>query len=398
LYPQNEADSAGFEKPGAKHTLEEGAMSAPGRERLRVEALRCDLPGASEVVSLTTGKDGAIYGGTTGDKGHLFFRFDPATRSVTDLGRLVKSGTQLHTRSRPIEQKIHHALVSAPDGAIYGGTGQNVAIGGPWYKTDEDEGGHVFRYDPASGKCEDLGIPVPHEWIINLTSNVEWTILYGMTYPLNHLFSVDLRSGGLRMVGQVRGVTTGDSGASHEIICDLAGNVYGSCGEGYLFRYEPERGEVVETDIRLPGGSVRIDALARDAKGLIYGACWESGHLFSFDSSEQKVTVLGQPNPGPRLPALVFGADGLLYGAAGGGDQYNTRTAFIFSYDPRSGKVAEVGDIYDPAAGIRGQRMHAMTVGLDGLLFAGETGAERKAAGEVAEEPYLYICKVVSVS
>jgi sugar lactone lactonase YvrE len=369
-------------------------MSKQEAARLTVEALRCDLPGASEVVSLATGLDGSIYGGTTGDKGHLFFRFDPATRSVADLGHLVTSGTQLRTRSKPIEQKIHHALVPAPDGAIYGATGQNVAMGGPWYKTDEDEGGHVFRFDPGTGQCEDLGIPVPHEWIINLASNVECTVLYGMTYPLNHLFSCDLASGRMRMVGQVRGLTTGDSGASHEIICDVAGNVYGSCGEGYLFRYEPGKGEIVETDIRLPGESVRLDSLARDTKGLVYGACWESGHLFSFEPARQKVTVLGQPNPGPRLPALVFGTDGLLYGAAGGGDQYNTRTAFIFSYDPGSGKTEEVGDIFDPDSGIRGQRMHAMTVGLDGVLYAGETGAERKVAGQAAEEPYLYICKV----
>lgn len=362
--------------------------------RLCVEAMRCDLPGASEVVSLTTGRDGMIYGGTTGDKGHLFFRFDPKTRTVTDLGHLVKSGTQLYTRTKPIEQKIHHALVSAPDGSIYGGTGQNVAMGGPWYKTDEDEGGHVFRYDPRTGQCDDLGIPVPHEWIINLASNVECTILYGMTYPLNHLFSCDLRTGSMRIVGQVRGLTAGDSGASHEIICDLAGNVYGSCGEGYLFKYEPERDEIIETDIALPGGSVRIDALARDEKGLIYGACWESGHLFSFDPATEELKILGQPNPGPRLPALVFGRDGLLYGAAGGGDQYNTRTAFVFSYDPKSGELEEVGDIYDPASGIRGQRMHAMTVGLDGTLYAGETGAEHKEAGVAAEQPYLYICNI----
>jgi sugar lactone lactonase YvrE len=363
---------------------------------LKVEALRCDLPGASEVVSLTTGRDGMIYGGTTGDRGHLFFRFDPATRTCTDLGHLVISGTQLHTRRKPIEQKIHHALVATPDGAIYGGTGQNVAIGGPWYKTDEDEGGHVFRYDPRTGQCTDLGIPVPHEWIINLTPNAEWTVLYGMTYPLNHLFSCDLRTGRMRMVGQVRGLTAGDSGASHEVICDLAGNVYGSCGEGFLFRYQPDSDELVETDIPLPGGSVRLDALARDQSGLIYGATWESGHLFSFDPKTEKTMVLGQPNPGPRLPALVFGTDGLLYGAAGGGDQYNTRAAFIFSYDPRTGAIAEVGDIYDPASEIRGQRMHAMTMGLDGVLYAGETGAVRKATGEAAEEPYLYICRLLS--
>jgi hypothetical protein len=369
-------------------------MSKQRTRTIHVDALRCDLPGASEVVSLTAGLDGAIYGGTTGDKGHLFFRFDPATRKVTDLGHLVKSGTQLYARRNPVQQKIHHALVASPDGAIYGATGQNVAIGGPWYKTDEDEGGHVFRYDPKTGRCDDLGVPVPYEWIINLTSNVGCTILYGMTYPLNHLFSCDLRTGEMRKVGQVRGVTAGDSGASHEIICDMAGNVYGSCGEGYLFRYEPASGEMVETEISLPGGSVRIDAFARDKKGVIYGACWESGHLFSFDPSEQKLTVLGQPNPGPRLPALVFGTDGLLYGAAGGGEQYNTRTGFIFSYDPSTREIVEIGDIYDPATDIKGQRMHAMAVGLDGVLYAGETGAQRKAAGEAAEEPYLYICKI----
>lgn len=339
------------------------------------------LPGAREVVSLAFGQDRRLYGGLTGAKGHLFFRYDPQTRRVADLGGKVVSANLLYDQQgQAVTQKIHKAIYVAPDGRIYGGTGQNIGMGCPHYRVLDDEGGHLFVYDPATGKGADLGVPIAHEWIINLTGDAGGENIYGMTYPLNYVFRYHVRRKTMRVIGQLHGGTYGDSGCSHECICDLDGHLYGSCSAGYLFKYDVKKDRLIETDLKLPGRDWRIDSLARADNGRIYGGTHENGYLFSFDPRRRRLRCLGQPHPGPRLPGLAFGPDGRLYGCAGGGANYNTRTAFVFRYDLHKQRLEELGAVHCGSRKIRGQRMHAMAIDREGTLYLGETGSERNPA------------------
>ena len=364
---------------------------------MRVKVHEVELPGGLEVVSLATGADGRIYGGMTGAKDHLLFEYDPETDSVRDLGDKVVSSNQLYARDgEPTPQKIHHALDGLSDGRIVGGTGQNVGFGARHRKFTEDEGGHVFVYDPATDTGVDLGAPVPHMWIVATTVSPDGKLLYGMTYYHNDFFAVDLATGEVVFADQVHGGVWGDSACSHTIVCDDNGMVYGSCSDGYLFTYDTATKRLTETDARLPGeDTCRIDALTVGGDGLIYGGTWETGIVFSVEPGSLKVTELCRPNDGPRLPALVE-RDGVLYGAAGGGPQYNTRGAFLFEYDPRKNAYREIGPIVDGEVGVEAARVHAMTVGRDGRLYAGETGATvgrfKSDSGdlEAGMHPYLY--------
>ncbi len=365
---------------------------------MRVKAYEVELPGGSEVVSLTTGMNGRIYGGMTGAREHLLFEYAPDTEAVRDLGSEIVPSNQLFDRQgAPISQKIHHALSTLADGRIVGGTGQNMGYGARHRKINEDDGGHVFAYDPATDQGRDLGVPVPHMWIIATTVSPDGRMVFGMTYYHNDFFAMDLGSGEVVFADQVHAGTWGDSACSHTIVCDKDGTVYGSCSEGYLFTYDSAKKKLTETDVKLPGeGSYRIDALLAAEDGMIYGGTWETGVVFSVEPGSLTVTELCRPNDGPRLPALVE-RDGLLYGAAGGGSQYGTRGAFLFEYDPRKNAYREVGAIVDEAAGIEAARVHAMTVGLDGTIYAGETGATQSrfdaASGDIEAgmHPYLYI-------
>ena len=365
---------------------------------MKVQAILADVPGACEVVSLTTGADGRVYGGTTGAKNHLLFEYDPATRAVRDLGDRIVSANELHDREgKPITQKIHHALSALPDGRIAGGTGQNIGVGNRHLKISEDEGGHVFVYDPGRDAARDYGVPVPHMWIIATTTSPDGRWLFGMTYFHNDFFVLDLRSGELVFHDQLHAGVWGDSACSHTIACDLDGVVYGSCSDGYLFTYDSSSKVLTETDARLPGEeSYRIDALMVADDGMIYGGTWETGIVFSVEPGSLTVRELCRPNNGPRLPALVE-RDGLLYGAAGGGSQYGTRDAFLFEYDPRTCAYREIGPIVDKKAGVEAGRVHAMTVAHDGTLYAGETGATRSRfkaeSGDIKAglHPYLYV-------
>ena len=365
---------------------------------MRVTVHEMELPGGAEVVSLTTGTNGMIYGGMTGAKDHLLFEYAPATKSVRDLGSRIVSSNEIFQRDgTPIMQKIHHALSTLADGRIAGGTGQNAGYGLRHRRLDEDEGGHVFVYDPATDTGRDLGVPLPHMWIIATTVSPDGKLLFGMTYYHNDFFAVDLASGEVVFAAQVHGGVWGDSACSHTIVCAGDGIVYGSCSDGYLFTYDSSRKVLTETDAGLPGeDSYRIDALMVADDGMIYGGTWETGIVFSVEPGSLTVRELCRPNNGPRLPALVE-RDGLLYGAAGGGSQYGTRGAFLFEYDPRTCAYREIGPIVDKKAGVEAGRVHAMTVAHDGTLYAGETGATRSRfkaeSGDIKAglHPYLYV-------
>jgi hypothetical protein len=206
----------------------------------------------------------------------------------------------------------------------------------------------------------------------------------------------DIGSKKMENLGQIRGTTRGDSGCTHEIICDLNKNVYGSCSAGFLFKYDWDEHELLETPIALPGGDCRIDCLVRTPDGIIYGGTWENGHLFSFDPDTEKLEEVAWPNQGPRLSGLVY-FQGRLIGAAGGGDQYDTRTAFLFEYDPKRKEMTEIGSIFDEKGKVRAQRIHAMVIDGNGRIYAGETGASKKRVGEEIEvggNAFMYVCDI----
>jgi len=382
--------------------------------KLQVKVFRSDIMGALEIVSLCPGRPGEIYGGLTGAHGHLFFRFDLAAGRYIDLGQRVKSAREIRSFSgHPISQKIHHALVRLPDSAgkyagfVAGATGQNYSVVGLY--TDLDDGGTVFLYDPDRDRTIELGTPSPHEWIINMTSDAQGRNLYGMTYPLNHVFRVDLKKGDMRIVGQPMSGTFGDSGPCHECCCDEDGVLYGSGTHGHIWKYDPRQDKIVPTAMRLPPAppewrgrpsfGPRIDSFVRGPDGWLYAGTWETGHLVRIRPGREKIEVLGQPaRPkkdarAMRLPAMAWRPDGRLYGAAGGGQAYASHNSFIFRYDPRRKRIETLGTI--KSGKVVAERVHTMICGDDGLLYAGETGSKKAAAGEVALDPNLYVIRIV---
>ena len=368
--------------------------------KLDVYVDRSDMQGALEIVSLAVAGPDHLYGGLTGDHGRLFFRYDigaaedgPGGKFV-DLGDRVVSAPEITSFSgKIIPGKIHHALETLPDGRIAGATGHNYSVSGLY--TDADEGGHVFIYDPKTDSAEDLGVPCPHEWIINMTADPAGENLYGMSYPLNHIIRVEVATGKMRVVGQPPAKTFGDSGPCHECCCDEDGNLYGSGCHRHIWRYDAKGDALEATDMRLPEGNARIDSFVRGPDHMLYAGTWEHGDLVRIDPQALKLELLGRPGGCTRLPAMAWRPDGCLYGAAGGGQAYKSRNSFIFRYDPKGGSIEEIGTIESTEQDVLAERVHTMICGEDGILYAGETGSKRTAAGEVALNPNLYICRII---
>jgi hypothetical protein len=349
----------------------------------------------SAITSLILGPNGKIYGGTTGNVCHLFV-FAPNVNIVRPLGQI--NG----------HQSIHHALAVGKDGMIYIGTGLNEIKSHPisdpmpgregitkslWndiqnrYK--KYKGGGLYRYDPnyddqhqveigESALVEKLGIPLPNEGIYTIVASPSRDEIYGITYPHGHFFVYSIDQEMFFDYSQIYqekvygGPVRSIRSISRALICAEQGSVFGSSDNQYLFKYDVEARKILILNIQIPHIDIAVvEVFVKDINGLIYGGTSE-GFLFSFDPLTEKIINLGKPIDQMRIRALTIGLDGKIYGLAGERD----RQCYFFSFNPHSGGYTIFGQINvnrTPHYIWRGDQFDAMTTGLDGTIYVGES-------------------------
>jgi hypothetical protein len=119
----------------------------------------------SGYFSLCEGKDGKVYIGSAAyGRNSYLVEFDPKTekmRVVLDTHKLV--GLPAGPTGYAAQSKLHTRNFVGPSGKIYVGSKQG-------YPTEAEKksgkvatyrGGFVLTYDPATGKAENLGMPMP---------------------------------------------------------------------------------------------------------------------------------------------------------------------------------------------------------------------------------------------
>ena len=119
----------------------------------------------SGYFSLCEGKDGKVYIGSAAyGRNSYLVEFDPRTekmRVVLDTHKLV--GLPAEPTGYAAQSKLHTRNFVGPSGKIYVGSKQG-------YPTEAEKksgkvatyrGGFVLTYDPATGKAENLGMPMP---------------------------------------------------------------------------------------------------------------------------------------------------------------------------------------------------------------------------------------------
>ena len=364
---------------------------------------------SSAITSLITARTGIIYGGTSGDDAY-FFLFDPAINKARHLGKIPGHGG------------IHHSLVEDKNGNIYIGTGKNMFEDVPlskWGEGDDKfdvtlwkdikrhfndyQGGHLYCYRPAESnekvklvdmesEIEDLGIPLANNSIYALTMNPDGDEIYGLTYPDGHFFIYSIPLEKFTDLGEVdpqkvyHGPERQWRTLSRALICDDSGKVYMSGNKGMLKYYDPETGELVDTDIEVPGDYyylqfyqdyTAVEYFTKDTGSLIYGGTTD-GYLFSFDPQQMQMNNLGKVRASRRLRCLTIGKDGKVYLMAG--ERSTTRPCQFYLYDPQLGRFETLGLLIadrSPYYYWRGQQFDCMTTGLDGTIYLGES--ERKS-------------------
>ena len=347
------------------------------------------VPGANSIVSMVVTKEGFLYCGLTNPSGngHLLLKYDPFKDSAEDCGVILEDYETPRDQVDKSNVKLgHHALEIGCDGKIYGCTSALQGPSYPLYRYEDIAGGHMISYDPKTGEVKDFGVPIPHEFAFAATTDLRGEKFYCLTYPMNYFFAFEIPEGRVSVKGQIRG-KMGEF-ICHDLVCDKLGNVYGSYGAGYLFKYDPDKDEIIETDVKLPGEGV-LDAATLSPDGIIYGGT-RDGYFFSFDPETEKVRNLGSPPGGKRTCGVEVGRDGKIYGFQGDMHVGGVGNTHLFVYDPELDKITDLGLIEDSTRGTwggarkRAYVIHATAVGLDGTIYAGETD----------RYPHLYIIKL----
>jgi len=357
------------------------------------------------ITALLPAASGRVYGATSG-KASCLFVYDRSINKVRPLGRIGEA------------QGVYHALVQDRDGTLYLGGGLNMLAPVPLtqqfpggFRAIEEQlwkditapyanyaGGHLYRYDPAQHDAgtrmpnepcplEDLGVPVRGNTIYALALDAQGRQLYGLTYPDARFFVWDLDKKQVRDAGPVleRKVYSGPERTWRSVPRALYvapdGRVYTSGEDGRIVYYAAASQKLHRTAMQIPGeyweawnyyGYPVIEQWAASAKGRVFGTT-SDGFLFEMQADRGQVVNLGKPRVARRVRAMTLGPDERLYLLCG---EFQD-VCKLCSYDLtgregfRDWGVLAVDR--SPYYAKRAYQFDAMTTGLDGTIFLGES-------------------------
>jgi len=360
----------------------------------------------SPITALLTAVSGKVYGATSGKTASYLFLYDRSINKVRPLGTIGDA------------RGVYHALVEDADGTLLIGGGLNMLAPVPLtqqfpggFRAIEEQlwkdiaapykdypGGHLYRYDPAKHDAgvrlpgepcplEDLGIPVPKNTIYALALDSKARRLYGLTYPDAHFFVWDLQKKKAQDIGPVlqRKVYSGPERHWRSVPRALHvahdGRVYTSGEDGRIIYFDPSSRKFVRTNMQIPGeyweawnyhGYPVIEAWVADAKGHVFGGT-SDGYLFRMQADREQIVNLGKPRIHRRVRAMTPGHDGRIYMLCGEFED----VVKLVSYDSNGQEgYVDWGTITvdrSPYYAKRAYQFDAMTTGIDGTIFLGES-------------------------
>lgn len=324
-------------------------------------------------AALLAASDGKVYAGLAyhGGSGHVVY-FDSKTGQMNDIGDLNTLTGEAGLRRGP-QSKVHAKFGEGPDGRIYFGT-----HGGWWwdyarFATKEGyTGAHWMAYDPKTRRVEDFGLGVPNEGINTGAYDPKYHRIYGLTHPRAHFVYYDIA--GRKTVDKGR-ISNWDS-VCRTLGIDDQGNVYGSFGDGQIFRYDPRTDILADLSVHVPirqkGVSLGRDYLKSEtawrtvvwdsATRRFYGVEESATILFSYDpfqGPEGVVKSLGELSipsfhdkravPYATL-SLTLGHDRKLYYAAAAREfdyaaSAGAAPAHLLTYDLKTARTEDLGEM-----------------------------------------------------
>jgi len=313
-----------------------------------------------------------MYCGLTAADGDLLYSLDVANDEFTSMGfdRLAEKH----------DVKLHRSMELDDDGTVYSAT---ACLHNERQRL-EAPGGRIFRFTPSTGQIEILARPVEYDYIQTISLDRKRRIIYGFTYPVFKFFRYDIDANATRNFDYMGSIT-------HISAIDDDGCIWGTWGRRAhcLFKYSPDEDRITWFDhgvlprgqgdsVMYPGAGP-VDVMLNCGDGHLYVGT-TTGELLRLDPRTAQLKYLGKAYPGLRMPCLMLGNDGLLYGAGGSdGDCY------FFSYDRDKERFEQLGIIQDEKSGEKCVRVHDMCQVPDGRFYIGETDVPKRTA-------YLWEC------
>lgn len=332
---------------------------------------------------------GKMYLGLTAINTDVFWVFDVATGSFNSL--------HFDRVADKFDAKFHRSLERDTDGSYFVAT----ALLHDNDQQFEAPGGKLMRYEPDADSFELLDIPVEGQYVQSILLDPKRRLIYGFTYPAEHMFVHDLTTQTTRKLaylGNGRMICQ-----PHNAVLDGGGRVWGTWGENRAFEYgigqkpiryfcfDPETSSFKWFDYGPPktwtDDTAAIDHMLLGDDGLIYVGT-VAGGLSTLDPESGAVDLLGKPFGGSRLAGLVQGRDGYIYGAGNSGQDSDGRgTARMFRYDTSEKTSQDLGPIFDDRENDGAVRVHMLVEGEDGVFYAGEND-------NLYRSSYLWRCEV----
>ncbi len=330
-----------------------------------------------------------LYLGLTSINTDIFWTFEPGTEKFESLGF-----DQVGDR---FDAKFHRSLERDRDGSYLVAT----AMLHDMDQQQQATGGKLLRYRPAEGGFELLAIPARRQYIQSILLDPGRRLVYGFTYPAEHMFVHELLSGQTRTLaylGNARMICQ-----PHNAVLDPRGRVWGTWGENRAFEddlgsspiryfcYDPDQDAfewfAYGPPKSWPGDTAAVDHMLLADDDLIYVGT-TAGGLSTLDPETGRVESLGKPFTGRRLAGLVQARDGHIYGAGNEGvDAAGRGTARMFRHDRETGRTDDLGPIFDADRNDGAVKIHMLVEAEDGVLYAGENDNHLRSS-------YLWRCRL----
>lgn len=341
----------------------------------------------SGYFSLCEGKDGRIYIGCAayGINSYLV-EFDPATekmRIVLNTHELV--GLPLTPTGYAAQSKIHTRNYVGPSGKIYVGTKQGYPTAAEHEMIKKGEkipvyqGGYVIVYDPATGKAESLGMPMPMgdarldegkpagaaketegQGVIDVTADESRGLIYAITCEDQHWMVYDTKHPEKKFREMMPGLALKDQ---PNTLVDKSGRANAITADYKIARYDPAADKVAVDELLVDGKPLR-DVLGKDivhpdwrlaADGVTaYMQTLNDLRMFRFDLSGKTGEPVRGTSLGNRIEgkspdsrgSIAIAPDGRVYSAVGIKNETGFGAGSLFHlvrYDPKAATMSDLG-------------------------------------------------------
>lgn len=328
----------------------------------------------SGYFSLCEGRNGKIYVGTAAyGRNSYLVEFDSTSermRIVLDTHQLVGQTTTGYAA----QAKLHTRNFVGPSGKIYVGSKQGYPSQTERAAQQRGEqipvyrGGYVMTYDPATDRCENLGMPMPlddmriaagkreGEGVIDVTADEGRGLIYVVTCEEQHWMLYDMRRRAYRELGPILR-------DQPNTIIDAQGRGTAITSDYRIARYDPNNDRVSVDPLHVEGkpfadflGARRVHPdwrITADGR-TAYLQLLDDLRMFRVDLTG----AVGQPvvatNLGNRIQgehpdsrgSISIGPDGRIYSVI----RVDNRTGFgkgfvhhLVRHDPRTQAMEDLG-------------------------------------------------------